>query len=378
MIELSNQIKIQFSIGDKTDFIQTQDFTGMQILENTGGLKPILQLQFTIVDESIIPYLNQGNLINIRYGIQDLSNDSMTFQIEGDTSQVQMSLGKEISILASFYNNNFVGTQTTTNIEGKSFEALKQITEACNLKFNTNVTRTNDKQIWYPDGKTNCAMANYIAERAYKDDTTFFSFGFDCNNYYFYDINALIQEGPKWILSCKDSGSGENDKIVNIGHYTIDDSLQGQMSNIVGKNVQNCVYNLDTGELSQSKHKLKTFTTLGTNSLNINSTDCKSYSYYVTSGRDHENSVLAFNQNRRNNILFSSYVVRTSVPGQYRDFRLLDVVQLIPSIKDRAAEGFYIIAGITRQYSDGVYRTNLTLNRESANNITGNLEQGEK
>ena len=81
---------------------------------------------------------------------------------------------------------------------------------------------------------------------------------------------------------------------------------------------------------------------------------------------------------KRNNILFSSYTVRTSVPDQYRDFRLLDTVKLLPLQRDPDAEGFYIITGIVRQYADGIFRTNLTLNRESGNGIKGNLEAGEK
>ena len=126
------------------------------------------------------------------------------------------------------------------------------------------------------------------------------------------------------------------------------------------------------------KHKLKTFTTLGTNNININSTDCQRYNYMITSGKDHANTLIALNQNKRNNILFSSYTVRTSVPDQYRDFRLLDTVKLLPLQRDPDAEGFYIITGIVRQYADGIFRTNLTLNRESGNGIKGNLEAGEK
>ena len=117
---------------------------------------------------------------------------------------------------------------------------------------------------------------------------------------------------------------------------------------------------------------------MGTNNINVNSTNCSTYNYMITSGRDHENIILALNQNKRNNILFSSYTVRLSVPGQYRDFRLLDPVKLIPAERDMDAEGFYLITGIVRQFSDGIYRTNLTLNRESANGIRGNLERGEK
>ena len=378
MIVLKNQLVLQFSLGEFTDFIQMEDFKGMEIIEHSGGLRPIINLSFLLMDKEIIPYINQGNIISLRYGIEQLSNESLQFEIQGDDQTQQYQLGSQVTIRAAFYNNSFTDKRKTNKIEGRSYEALKQIAEKVGMSFKTNVTRTNDKQIWYQDGKTDWVFSKYIADRAYKDDSTFFSYAFDCNNFYFYDVRELLTQKVKWVLSCRGKGTGEYDSVVNIGYYKVDGHLQGQMSTLAGKNVTTIGYNVDTGDFLYPKHKLKTFTTLGTNSINMNSTDCNSYNYMITSGRDHENTLLALNQNRRNNILFSSYTVRTSVPGQYRDFRLLDTVQLIPAERDLDAEGFYLITGIVRQYSDGIYRTNLTLNRESANNIKGNLEQGEK
>ena len=98
----------------------------------------------------------------------------------------------------------------------------------------------------------------------------------------------------------------------------------------------------------------------------------------ITSNSDHGKSLEAINQNRRNNMLFSSFIVRVPIPGQYRDFHLLDVVQLTPAERDDECYGLYIITGIVRQFINGVYTTNLTLNRESANGIKGDLVQGEK
>lgn len=377
MITLKNQLVLQFSLGQFTDFIRAEDFRGMEIIEHSGGLRPILNLKFILVDKDIIPYLNQGNIITIRHGIKQLSNDSLSFEIHGDLSNQKYKLGTEVNLRAAFYNNSFTSKRKSTPYTGKSFEVLKKIVENDELNFITNVTRTNDKQIWYPEGRTDWKFTKYIADRAYKDDSTFFCHAFDCNNFYFYDINLLLRQGAKWILSCNNGGDSENSSIVNIGNYTVDDTNQGQIANLTGKNVKNVVYNIDSGEFSFPQHKLKTFTSLGTNKLNINSTDCQTYSYAITSGNDHENSILALNQNRRNNILFSSYIVRTSVAGQYRDFRLLDPVNLLPLEKDEDAEGFYLITGIVRQFTDNIYRINLTLNRESANNIKGNLIQGE-
>lgn len=378
MITLKNQLVLQFTLGQFTDFIDIKNFMGMEIIEHAGGLRPIINLSFLLTDTRLLPYINQGNLINLRYGITQLSNDSMCFEIQANQKVPQYKLGSLITITAAYYNNSFANQIKNRVITGKSYEVLKETTESVGMKFNTNIVRTNDRQTWYQEGRTDWAFCKYISQRAYKDDSTFFSYAFDCNNYYLYDMNLKIQQNADWIFTTSAADDNENSKIVNIGAYSVDEANQGQLATLAGKNVINIGYNVDTGEFSMPKHKLKTFTTLGTNNININSTDCQRYNYMITSGKDHANTLIALNQNKRNNILFSSYTVRTSVPDQYRDFRLLDTVKLLPLQRDPDAEGFYIITGIVRQYADGIFRTNLTLNRESGNGIKGNLEAGEK
>ena len=378
MITIQNQIVLQFSIGQFADFIAVQDFRGMRIIENAGGLRPILELRFLLTNTEILPYINQGNIISLRYGITNLSEDVLQFEIQGDIDTPQYKLGSEVCILGAMYNPAFIGQQGSQTIKGKSFEVLQQLCTSSNMKFKTNVQRTNDNQVWTQDGKNIWNFTTHIATRAYKDNSTFFSYGFDNNNYYFYDVKDLFSQGAKWLLACQAAGKDENSNVVNIGTYIPDGSLQGQMAQMAGKNVNTVGFNVDEGEFVYPKHKLKTFTTLDTNSVNINATNCKNYNYMITSGTDHGNTLEAINQNRRNNTLFSSYVVRVPIPGQYRDFRLLDTVQLIPAQKDPQSEGLYVITGIVREISNNMYSTNLTLNRESANGIKGDLVQGEK
>lgn len=378
MIVLKNQLVLQFNLGQYTDFIDIKDFKGMSIIENAGGMRPVLCVSFLLQKKEIIPYLNQGNIITLRYGIEHLSNDSLQFEIQGDQKVAQYAVGSQVDLIAAMYNPAFINFADSNKLEGKSFEALQKICNLCNLKFNTNVTRSNDKQEWFQQGKTYWEFSQYITDRAFLDKSTFFTYAFDCNNMYFYDMKNHFANGAKWHLMVSNAGTSENSQVVNIGTYFPDDSMVGQMGQLAGKNVQTVAYNLDEGTIAYPKHQLKTFTTTETNSLNINASGCQSFNYMITSGKEHAFSMVALNQNKRNNILFSSFAVRVPVPGQYRDFRLLDTVQLVPAEKDNECSGLYVIAGIVRQYLDGKYSTNLTLNRESANGIKGNLVQGEK
>lgn len=376
MIKLDNQLVLQFNIGEYQDFIQTQDFHRMEIIENAGGPRPILNLTFIIRQEKILQYLNQGNLITLRYGIKELTSDALQFEIQGDNSNKQYSLGASVSILAAFYNPIFTNVAQYRCISGKSFEALKEIADKTSMKLKTNVTRSNDKQTWDPAGRTNWKFIRHIWERSYKDKDTFFAYGFDNDNIYFYNVRDKFNAGPDWILTPASLGSGINSKIVNIGTYLCDDSQVGPINEMIGRNKKTVGYNIDTGDFFYPESSLKSFSTLHTNSVNLNSLNCENYNYMITSSKDHSKALEAINQNYRNNLLYSAYTVYVPVPGQYRDFHLLDCVQLLPVDPNNSAEGLYLITGITRQYSKGLYQTNLVLNRESANGIRGALESG--
>lgn len=377
MIILANQLALQFNIGDKSDFIDIEQFQYMRIAENAGGLRPVIEVSFQVKDDSIIPYLNQGNIITLMWGIKEPTSDVLQFELVGDTKTKGYHVGSTVSLMGAMYNRGFtskIKSHTFTNL--KSFQALQAIANQNGLKFQTNVNRSNDKQNWYQSGMTDWQMFEYISNRAYKDNNTFFSFGFDNTNLFFYDMTQLLKSGPKWILTTRGLSKNENDRIVNIGSYQTTNAYAGQNADLAGKNVTTIGYNLDTGEISNPKYNLKSLCTMDTRNINVNSTGCQNYEYMITTGDEHSFCMEALNQNKRNNILFSSYCCYVPIPGQYKDFRLLDPVQLIPADDDKEAQGLYFISGIVRQYSDRQYKTILTLNRESGNGIKGNLEFG--
>lgn len=375
MIVLGNQLVLQFNIGDKTDFLEIEDFHYMRIAENAGGLRPIIDLTFQINDESIIPYMNSGNIIYLMYGIKEPTSDILQFEIWGDDKTKDYHVGSTVTLAGAMYNRGFTSQKKSDCFKNKkSFEALKQIAVKDGLKFVSNVTKTNDAQTWYQNGVTDWNMCNFIANRAYKDTDTFFSYGFDNNNLYFYDIREHLQQGIKWYLSVSSVGDSDKSSVVNIGTYEASNANAGTNAEFAGKNITNVSYNLDTGEFANPKYNLKTFTTMDTKNINVNSTNCINYNYQITTSDEHAFSVEAQNQNFRNNVLYSSYTCHVPVAGQYRDFRLFDVVQLIPAEKDKEAEGIYFITGIAKEYKDNLYTTILTLNRESPNGIKGDLD----
>ena len=380
MILIKDQIALQFSIGPKADFLNIECFKNMEIIKNAGGVRPLINLAFEIQDEKIMPYLNKGNLINIMYGIQRPIDGPLTFEIESLETSKLYRAGYSVNLMGSMYKPGFTNYKHSCNYGNvRGFECIEQIATNNKMKFVTNVTRSNDKQQWIQSGMTDWEYLSHVFWRTYKDTDTFFSFAFDNDTIYYYNVREQLKQGPRWVLSVPAIGKNNpNTRLVNIGAYKPDDSNLGTLTELAGKNQTTIAYNLDTGEFSQPESKIKTFTTMNTNKLNTRMEGCRDFNYAVLTGDDHENAIAAINQNRRNNLLYSTHKVYVPVPIQYRNFKLLDTVQLIPADPDAAEAGIYFITGIVNQYRDQKYQTNLILNRESSNNIKGEgLVEGE-
>ena len=378
MIIIKDQITLLFSIGPVSDFVDEEDFKSMAIIKNAGGVRPLINLSFEVKNDNIVPYLNKGNLITIMYGVSEPVDGPLIFEIESIDTAKQYRAGSVVNLMGSMYKPGFTNYMRSHNYGNiKGFECIQKIAEQNNFKFITNVTRSNDKQLWVQSGMTDWQYLSHVFWRTYKDTDTFFAFAFDNENLYYYNVRELLQAGPRWVLSVPNiANDTANGKIVNIGSYKADDSCLGQLTELAGKNQQTIAYNVDTGLFSTPESKLKTFTTMGTNKLNTREDGCRDFTYAIMTGDDHENCIAAINQNRRNNLLYSTHKLYVPVPVQYRNFRLLDPVQVIPADPDASEAGMYFITGIVNQYQGQKYQTNLILNRESANNIKGDLVTG--
>ena len=380
MILLENQVALKFSVGPFLDFIDITDFMGMEIKENAGGIRPILAIRFNVNDDKVLPYLNEGNLITLSYGIKQPTSDILQFKIEGQVVTQQYGGGAYVELLGSMYNPLFTDRQSSNQFIGKkSFEVFQQIANETALKFKTNVTKTDDQQDWYQNVLTGWKFINFVFPNVYLDNSTFFAYGFDNNNLYLYDMKQYLKQGPKWILTVTGKGSADNSTapVINIATYQATDTYSGQMNKLIGKNKTTHGYNVDTGEFFEAQAKLQSYCTMDTTKLNINSTNCEEHTYKIMTGSQHANALNAQIQNMNNNLLYSSYVVYVPVIGQYRDFRLLDTVLLVPAETDKQAQGLYIITSICRQLKDNKLQVNLTLSRESANGLVGDsLQKG--
>jgi hypothetical protein len=374
MIKLDNQFVYSFQLGEVRDFINVYNLKDFKLFEQAGNCRPIVHLSFQLDNPDLVKYLNAGNILIISFGVSETEMVALQFELYGDNVDINRNLGYETTIRAAMHLPKF------TNLVGSSFypgmssiDLIQKIAEENKLNLITNVSKTVDKQDWCREGQTLWEFMRDVWLGSYINDDTFMSYAIDSNNIYFYDMKKLSQETAKWLFSTDQITSNNT---VNIAGITTKNNY-GALAELVGKNLINRVYNIDTGEYSDVTYNLKSFTTIDTNKVNINSTNCKDYNYAVISNDVHPNYVKAWNQNLRNNLMYSSFTILTTTAGFFRKFRLLDTVRFDVQPKDERLAGISYITGITYQYEFGVLSINITLNKEAPSGMRGEaLQEG--
>lgn len=384
MIKLDGHFTYTFSIGDSTgtnikvkDFISVNNLNSFVLFLAMGNRRPIMHLNFRLDNTEIIKYLNAGNILTVSFGKDEPSMETMQFELYGDSTDKNFSIGYDIEIRGAFYKHKLTSL-INTEYFGKttSLKVLQKIADDNNMNLVTNITKTNDLQEWHRNGVTQWQYMKEVWLHSYINDKTFMTFGFDDTNIYFYDMRTLCTSDSKWVLSTNKT-AGRNSNIVPIGYY-FTKNLYGSLADLVGKNLSLGTYNVDTGVYVEDSYALKNFTSLDTDKININATNSNDFSYSIITGDVHANYVKAYNQNLRNNIMYSSFSIYAPSGGQFKKVKLGDTVTFDVNPKDKRLDGLAFITEICYQYTNGRFNINLTLNKEAPSGMKGDeLETGD-
>ena len=370
MIQLKGQLTASFTLGDgnneKQDFISIENLKSLTIFTHAGNVRPSIELSFELDDFSIVPYLNAGNNLKVSFGVDELTKDEIIFQLTSDDTKIQPKLGYEVKLIGVMHFPKFTSNVSSQLYTGKtSIEVLKSIiSNNTSLKFVTNIDRTNDRQDWFQSGETNWEFIQDIWLHSYINEKTFIMCGFDAYNFYFYDMRQLLPEPPKWKFTPNSTTKGN---LINYNDYD-NQNEYGVIAPLLGQNLINNVFNVDTGEFSNSSYSLKNFTVQDSDKINLNVNNCQDYEYNFITNNFHKNYVTAYNQNVRNSLMYSTYIT-TTLP--FRTVNLFDTAEIEAITDDIRIKGTHIISGINYQYSDGVLWSNITFNKEAPSGIKG-------
>lgn len=378
-ITLKNQYICKFDIGDLKDFIQSTDLISLLYVEDAELALPAVELSFILRDIKVLDYINEGCILSLGIGQNELSMLDIRFRIITDFKSKRPSVGQRITISGLYYDYDFTACNVIANYTNKfSIDVVKDIAGKHFSKFVTNIEKTNDRQNWHQH-ETSWSFLKRVCANSYINDKTFIVSAFDSDTLYFYDFRKLLSDSSKnstnvWTFS-KSATSNKDGKIINYNNawYSGD---SGVTSQVLGHQ-QVCVeYDWENYNTNMYLDNLLSFTSLDTNSLPLAYTGSLNFNYRSLNSGELATNNIATTQNIRNQIMNSNVQIFIPIGGQFKKLKLLDVA-LLDRTADSQIAGLSVIVRIAYQIVNQQLYTNVTLNRESFNNLKGdNLQDG--
>lgn len=378
-VALKNQYICKFDIGDKKDFIQTEDFISLLYVEDAMMALPTLEMTFTLRDDKVIDYINMGSVLTLGIGMDELSMLDIRFRIVTDFKSKRPNVGQNVTISGVYYDYTF--TNNGEILTYKDMTSLEVVTKEAQKYFpilQTNLEKTNDRQSWQKH-ESGWSFLKRVCAKGYLNDNTFLISAFDNNTFYYYDFRKLLSDcanNPSnlWVFS-KSASSGRNGRVITYNN-AIYSGDSGVTSQVLGHQQATVEYNWEDYTTNVYLDNLMGFTSLDTNALPLAYTGSMNFNYMSLNAGEPQTTNMAITQNSKNIILNSNVMIFITIGGQFKKLKLLDPV-LIDNTGDKQITGVSILARIAYQIVNQQLFTNVTLVRESFNNLKGDdLQDG--
>lgn len=371
-IILKNQYVCKLDVGDFKDFVQMPDLISLIYVEDSAMTLPHIEIDFIVRDKEVINYLNEGNILTVGLGKNELSMLDLRFRITSNFANKKPSVGDRVVITGIHDDYEFSNKNLKISYNDmSSLDVVKTVAKKHFPIFKTNLDKTNDIQNWQQHENSWTFLRN-VCNQGYYNSNTFLVSAFDNDTFYYYDFrkkleSAVRNQSDLWIFS--KNGSGERIITYNTSHVV---ESSGATSRVLG-------YRPIMVEYGWLDYSVKAYTsnTLGFTSIDTSKKpildNITSTVYKNLGTNNYNNSNIALTQNARNMILNANVLIFISCGGQFKQLKLLDTV-LIDNSGDSRIVGFSTIAKIAYQIMDNQLYTNITLVRESLNSIRGDLQ----
>lgn len=376
MISLKNQYVCKLDIGDIKDFVYQDDLIELLYVEDASMALPTIELSFVLRDDNVANYLNSGSILTVGIGRDELSMLDLQFRIITDFSNKRPSVGQVISVSGLYYDYDFTSnTEVKTYAQKTSLEVVEEEAKRYFPIVKTNIVKTNDRQDWQKH-ETGWSFLKRVCSRGYVNSNTFLMSAFDNDTFYYYDTKELMKKAtsnPETMIIFSKEAIGNNVINYNTASITGD---SGVTSQALGNDQAVVEYNWENYTINSYIDNALSFTSLDTNALPLTNTGSLDTTYRDLLPSEDSSTNIALTQNAKNLLLNSNIQIFISFSGQFKTLNLLDIV-LLDNTADTRIVGLSMVSKIAYQIINSNLYTNITLVRESFNNIKGeDLQNG--
>lgn len=378
MIGVKGQSVLVFTIGDYKDFLTTEDFKGLTLIEEAGNMLPTFECSFSTRDPKLLRYLNEGNKFNISLGKDVIELTTSQFEILSKTIDKSGGNSYDITIKGILSPINYLSDHTTKiYAQSTSVDVLAEIAKVSGFMFDSNVTSTQDRMNWIQYGIANKAFVNEVMIHSYLGNKSFLGVGISLGKHLLVrDLQRSIGEEPKWIFVSGTPKAAKEIEYQIVAPPTMD---SGFMNLWAGYTAQVPEFNLDTGAFTNTQVNSRVMLAQAKTLDRSKDVQMRSSQFNVKNSNMHPYFWQARRQNLMNLALYSACKLELSYHNVYVPQRVYDIGMLLEKeINAKESEetysGKYIISKLARNYTANALLTTVTLNREAFSGMLGELQ----
>ena len=369
-----------FSIGDQKDFITHDNLALFSLSEYADNRLPTFELHFSTTSTSILPYLHEGNNLDVYFGTSEETRINTTLVIKS------LEISKTSNIrnikLSGMYAALKYQTTTQTQITEKlsSIEVITAIAETHfpSKQVSSNIVVSNDVQNWIQGSISDASFVDHCWLHSYIAPDTFLAIAIKSDgSFLMRDMRSHVKEyadTPKYTFAADSSNS--TDIIYDLSSFGVKFG-QSYVKDLWGYNTNYQYYDVDTAQtnsfsvtpltlMSQaartgvrdSTEVSTTVSPLGIQTRNVHSRYWQSYQHNL------------YNLNN-----YGSGSIEFAFGEVLSDVSVLDIVLFKERSESNLAEetltGTYIVTTVTRNITASQYSTSIELSRESMNSLRG-------
>ena len=379
MIGVRGQYLFAFSIADRNDFLIESDLQLLKIVEEAGNVLPTFELVFTLQDKTVLRYFNEGNVLEISMGEDNLEMTSLDFRILNKLI-TRIAHNKYLVRLSGVYDAMEYYTdckvRVTENISG--VEAILN-TVSQYFGIDSNITKSQDQQYWIQPNISDRTFVNNVWAHSWLSDS-FPAIGIVSNGIFVLkDVKklakTLLTQDYDWKFVSHDTG--KSDELV-FDQYKIE-SNTGLINVWTGYEREKDVLNLNNGSESLITPTLNPILAISNKLDRMPEAGTRASEFGVINENVHPNYWLAYHQNLAYLALFGSTKIVLQFSSRYADVRVLDLVLLQDIDLDmKQSEGYYsgsyLVSRVTRAIENRNFVTMVQLNREALGELQGSFE----
>ena len=380
-IGVKGQYWAMFEIGGIKDFLKEEQLLCFKIIEDTGNIIPIFQLDICIWDELVLKYINEGKNLIISMGKTIDKMTSATFKITKSVPTPEGEHKIRVHMVGIFAEMSYL-TDKKVLITDKitSVAAIQQtILKHKGFTFSTNVTSA-DAMHWIQPNITDKKFVSGIWTHSYIPDS-FPAIGTTTTGEFRYrDIKKLAKdegEKPKFIFKAvKVEDKKDNEIIYDIPYDYSNNSTLNNMLYAYGK--EKLVANLEAGDFTLLTQNPITPTLAMSNDANTDKDVSPRYDEHSNQSVDnvHAQFWKAKIQNLVNLFTFSTIKLKVFFAMDYQEIHVLDLVYFkeeeLQSQRKYSSEtitGLYVITKVCRVIENRTFKTYVEMCRETPNSI---------